>query len=280
MNFLDISKLGHGRTDLVPDFCGDILYDAAPMWVNLFHYILAMLLYHNFLSQFIWHFDSIFRTLLILYFYIYQTGNEMLRVFTCSNRNTHNTTCTIGNRYIEFRYQLSKLQRHLIDFEQWCRPLEMLRLNDGLFSFSGSHRVSICPPTIQCSLHFCNVLSIIIVHRFVLELFNLKDHWMLHEGTAASSYIHPPPHPQPFHTSTSIGVIFVWNVSQRLLVQTCRVRVVSTLFTFTGCGPGLLGTHCPIHCLNLVEEVEEAIRLLSSGWSLPVTNDWIHTHFP
>ena len=36
MKFLHISRYGLGKTDLFPDFCGDVLYDAPPTHVDKF----------------------------------------------------------------------------------------------------------------------------------------------------------------------------------------------------------------------------------------------------
>ena len=34
MNFINVSRYGHGRIDLVPDFCDDVLYDVPPIQLN------------------------------------------------------------------------------------------------------------------------------------------------------------------------------------------------------------------------------------------------------
>ena len=50
MNFFDISRWGHGKIELVPDFCGNVLCDVpSTRWTNVFYCILVIWLCHRFL---------------------------------------------------------------------------------------------------------------------------------------------------------------------------------------------------------------------------------------
>ena len=111
----------------------------------------------------------------------------------------------------------------------------------------------------QCSLYLLNVLSIIIVIRFVLELFDLKGYWMLQEGTAASSLPDPPPQPQTSHT---------YEMSRNGFLSRHAGYEISPLIHFQGVWPrSTWYTLSHRVCLNLVEEVELAVKFLSSDRS-------------
>ena len=106
------SRQGHGRTDLVPNLCGNVHCNIIfhwPMWTHFFYYILAIRLFHRFLSQ-LWFWHQVLQTLLTLDNCRYQTHTRHVTKIQLLIRKHHIIPLAklqkITNWYIRFDYQV------------------------------------------------------------------------------------------------------------------------------------------------------------------------------
>ena len=125
MNFFDISKWDHGRTNLVPDFCSDIICDVPATLLD------KSLLLHSGHSLVSWVYISV----VILtpnfsnftYFKQLQIPDAQTKyyiILTTYTETPHYTTRKIAIWYIEFNHHLSTLQENSDYF--WTRVYMIL----------------------------------------------------------------------------------------------------------------------------------------------------------
>ena len=124
MNYLDISRKCHGRTDLFPNFCVNAFYDVPQVHVNTFHLLHCSYLILSEVSSYLSFWPRIFRTLLILDICRYQTRlRTIYGIFTINTKTPHNTTRNIVHWYFEPKNHLTPLPKNV-----------QLLLNEGVLT--------------------------------------------------------------------------------------------------------------------------------------------------